>query len=89
MAASTDETPVNWTITNNEHTARLLVRFTGVRVCDGANAGNDGDVQRIRAIIGRLRQTLGDDAENPTYIFTELRVGYRMLKGETLGLEQS
>ena len=25
---------------------------------------------------------LGDDAASPTYIFTELRVGYRMPKGE-------
>ena len=26
---------------------------------------------------------LGDDSDNPTYIFTEPRVGYRMPKGET------
>ena len=42
----------------------------------------DGDVRRIRTIVRRLRRKLGDDAENPTYIFTEPRVGYRMPKGE-------
>ena len=33
---------------------------------------------------------LGDDADNPTYIFTEPRVGYRMPKGEKQrGTEES
>ena len=31
---------------------------------------------------------LGDDADNPTYIFTEPRVGYRMPKGDTMGQSQ-
>lgn len=26
----------------------------------------------------RLRRKLGEDGDNPTYIFTDLRVGYRM-----------
>ena len=30
---------------------------------------------------------LGDDAHNPTYIFIEPRVAYRMPKGETQGRE--
>ena len=30
-----------------------------------------------------LRRNLGDDANNPTYILTQLRVGYRMPKAET------
>ena len=29
------------------------------------------------------RSTLGDGSDNPTYIFTEPRVGYRMPRGET------
>ena len=29
-----------------------------------------------------LRRKLGDDANNPTYIFTEPRVGYHMAKAE-------
>ena len=43
---------------------------------------SDGDVRPIRTIVRRLRRKLGDDAENPTYIFTEPRVGYRMPEGE-------
>ena len=30
-----------------------------------------------------IRRKLGDDAEDPTYIFTQFRVDYRMPKGET------
>ena len=37
----------------------------------------------MRAIVKRLRRKLGDDANNPTYILNEPRVGYRMAKGET------
>ena len=42
----------------------------------------DTDVWPMRAVISSLRRKLGDNAEDPTYIFTELRVGYRMPKGE-------
>ena len=41
-----------------------------------------GDIRPIRTVIKKLRRKLGDDAANPTYIFTEPRVGYRMPKGE-------
>ena len=34
--------------------------------------------RRIRAFVKKLRDKLGDDPSNPTYIFTEPRVGYRM-----------
>ena len=44
---------------------------------------SSGDVRPMRTIISKLRRKLGDDADNPTYIFTEPRVGYRMPKGET------
>ena len=37
----------------------------------------------MRTIVRKLRRKLGDDADNPIYIFTEPRVGYRMPKGET------
>ena len=40
-----------------------------------------GDVRSMRTIVSNLRRKLGDDADNPTYIFTEPRVGYRMPKG--------
>ena len=35
-----------------------------------------------------LRRKLGDDAQDPTYIFTNIRVGYRMAKGEPLKQEE-
>ncbi len=55
----------------------LLERVWGER--------SSGDVRPMRTIVSKLRRKLGDDADNPTYIFTEPRVGYRMPKGETKG----
>ena len=37
----------------------------------------------VRAMVRRLRRELGEHADDPTYIFAEPRVGYRMAKGET------
>ena len=48
---------------------------------------SSGDVRPMRTIVSKLRRKLGDDADNPTYIFTEPRVGYRMPKGEGHGQE--
>ena len=53
----------------------LLRRVWGV---DG-----DSDVRPIRTAISTIRHKLGDDADNPTYIFTEPRVGYKMPKADT------
>ena len=39
----------------------------------------------VRSCMKRLRRKLGEDANNPSYIFAEPRVGYRMEKGETPG----
>ena len=39
-----------------------------------------GEPWLLRNVIKRLRRKLGDDADNPSYIFTEPRVGYRMAK---------
>ena len=36
----------------------------------------------VRTVVSSLRRKLGDDADNPAYIFNEPRVGYRMPKGE-------
>ena len=36
----------------------------------------------VRAYVKRLRQRLGDDASDPTYILTEPRVGYRLAAPE-------
>ena len=41
---------------------------------------NSGDPRVVRVFVKKLRQKLGDDARNPTYIFTESRVGYRMAR---------
>ena len=53
---------------------RLLQRVWGLR--------RSGDSRRVRTAAKQLRRKLGDDANNPTYILTEPRVGYRMAKGE-------
>ena len=60
-----------------EHLLRRVWRLDG-----------DADVRPMRTAVSSLRRKLEDDAENPTYIFTELRVGYRMPKGETQGREE-
>ena len=52
---------------------RLLERVWGDRV--------GGSLRPLRTMVGKLRRKLGDDADNPTYIFTEPRVGFRMPRG--------
>ena len=37
-----------------------------------------GDSRLVRTLVKRLRRTLGDDANDPRYIFTEPGVGYRI-----------
>ena len=54
---------------------RLLQRVWGLRT--------SGDSRRVRTAAKQLRRKLGDDANNPTFILNEPRVGYRMEKGET------
>ena len=41
-----------------------------------------GEPWQVREVVKRLRRKLGDDAQDPIYIFTEPRVGYRLAKGE-------
>ena len=53
---------------------RLLQRVWGLR--------GSGDSRRVRTAAKQLRRKLGDDANNPTYILNEPRVGYRMPKAE-------
>ncbi|MDE3256601.1 MAG: ATP-binding protein [Gemmatimonadota bacterium] len=36
------------------------------------------DLRRVRTLVKRLRRKLGDDADEPRYIFTEHGVGYRI-----------
>lgn len=40
------------------------------------------DTRPIRSAIKSVRRKLGDDANAPTYIFNEPRVGYRLGNGE-------
>ncbi len=44
-----------------------------------------GEPWLVRDMVRRLRRKLGDDADNPRYILTEPRVGYRMAEGEAQG----
>ncbi len=53
----------------------LLRRLWGTR--------NGGDLRPMRTIVKSLRRKLGDDANNPTYIFTDPRSGYWMAKSAT------
>ena len=58
-----------WVVTH----ADLLLRVWGP-----AHAGGSGPV---RTIVKNLRDKLGEDAENPTYIFNEPRIGSRLGEG--------
>ena len=49
----------------------------------GPDKGQDS--APVRNIVRRLRRKLGDDPDNPGYIFAEPSVGYRMEKGEVPG----
>ena len=49
------------------------------RVWGPAHSGRTG---AVRSVIKNLRAKLGDNADNPTYIINEPRVGYRMPRGE-------
>ncbi len=43
--------------------------------------GSSVDVRPMRTIVSKLRRKLGDEADSPTYIFTQPRVGYWMPRG--------
>ncbi|MDE2778267.1 MAG: response regulator [Chloroflexota bacterium] len=40
-----------------------------------------GDHRLLRDVVKRLRRKLGENADSSTYILTEPRIGYRMVKG--------
>ena len=58
---------------------QLLSRVWGQALSGNPQSGP----QLVRAFVRNLRRKLGDDANDPRYIFTEPRVGYRMPKAET------
>ena len=52
----------------------LLLRVWG--------SGHPGHSGPLRTVVKNLRSKLGDKANNPTYIYNEPRVGYRMERGD-------
>ena len=46
-----------------------------------------GQPGAVRTFVKNLRRKLGDDADTPTYIFTQPSVGYRMPRAKTQGTE--
>ena len=59
---------------------RLITHEQLLRRVWGQN--NSGGSGPVRTYVKRLRQKLGDDPNDPAYIFTKRRVGYWMEKGE-------
>ncbi len=57
---------------------RVLTQDQILRRVWGTEYSGEGHL--VRAFVRKLRHKLGDDARNPTYIFTEINVGYRMAK---------
>ena len=49
---------------------------------------DDSDIRPIRTAISAIRSKLEDNADNPTYIFTEQSVGYRMPRADTHGKQE-
>ena len=52
-------------------------------------AGEGGDVRAMRTMVNKLRRKLGADADRPTYVFNEPRVGYWVPEGEMQRKEDS
>ncbi len=44
---------------------------------------DEPNLRPMRTMVSKLRRKLGDDPADPTYVFTEPRVGFRMPRGET------
>ena len=65
----------------SRHAGRILTHTQLVKRVWGLDSR--GDARVVRAVIKRLRAKLGDDAAQPTYVFTEPHVGYRMRSAET------
>ena len=59
---------------------RVLTYETLLRRVWGLEA--DADLRPMRTVISSIRRKLGDGADDSKYVLTELRVGYRMPRGE-------
>ena len=65
------------------HTPRTLTHSVLLQRVWGSE--RVGQTWLVRNVVKRLRRKLGDAADNPRYIFTEPRVGYRMAIEEPVG----
>ena len=61
------------------HAGRVLTHEHLLERVWGGRGG--GSLRPLRTMVSKLRRKLGDDADNPTFIFTEPRVGFRMPRG--------
>lgn len=43
-------------------------------------AAGGADIRPIHTALSKIRRRLGDNPDHPAYIFTEPRVGYRMVQ---------
>ena len=50
---------------------------------------NSRDSRPMRGVVKSLLDKLGDEADSPKYIFTELGVGYQMATGEAQKQDKS
>ncbi len=65
----------------SSNAGRVLTHDQLLRRVWGPN--RPGDLRALRTHLRRLRRKLGEDASDPTYFFSEPRVGYRMAKGDS------
>ncbi len=68
------------------HAGRVLTYERLLRRVWGAKGA--ADLRPMRTVVSSLRRKLGDDADDPAYIFTEPRVGYRMPRAEAEAAER-
>jgi len=59
-----------------EHAGRVMTHDQILQLVWGRDYY--GETELVRSMVRRLRNKLGDDAQNPRYIFTVAQVGYRM-----------
>ena len=77
--------PVRLTATEYELLRVLSVNAGRVTTYDSLirqvwGGQDSGDPELVRTFVKKLRRKLGDDAAQPTHIFTERGVGYRMAR---------
>ena len=69
------------------HTGRVLTHDHLLHQVWGP--GRTGEPWLIRDVVKRLRRKLGDNADDPVYISTEPRVGYRMVRANADEVEEA